>query len=335
MRYYILVGAVVAVMAAWSGFWFYASGQVRTEIERRAGESTPSRAWAYQDLDISGFPFRIQADLTQSRLDLRGGSGGLSWQTDNIKAVGHPWQPRHVLLDLSSPHLFTALRKGKPHKLTLNNRRALASLETGPEGGVARLSLDINDMELFHEGVATLRAERLQLHGRPNPEQTDAFDLALLGEAIDILEGARRLNLAGLPRAAQLLDLQTTVTGLQSIAAEGGLARWRDDGGTLEINTLHLQWGDIEITASGSLALDDQMRAIGALTARIKGHDELLKLAVANGAMDKKALLPARAVLGLLAAAAGGVLSVPVRLQDGKLFLGPAAIARLAPIIRD
>jgi hypothetical protein len=96
---------------------------------------------------------------------------------------------------------------------------------------------------------------------------------------------------------------------------------------------LHLQWGDIEITASGSLALDDRMRAIGALTARIKGHNELLKLAVANGAMEKKNLLPARAVLGLLAAAAGGVLSVPVRLQDGTLFLGPAAIARLAPIV--
>ena len=110
MRYYILVGAVVAVMAAWSGFWFYASGQARTEIERRASESTPSRAWAYQDLDISGFPFRIQADLTQSRLDLRGGSGGLSWETDQIKAVGHPWQPRHVLLDLSSPPVHGATK---------------------------------------------------------------------------------------------------------------------------------------------------------------------------------------------------------------------------------
>ncbi|MDP6874019.1 MAG: DUF2125 domain-containing protein [Alphaproteobacteria bacterium] len=334
MRYYFLVGAVVAAMAAWAGFWFFAAGQVRTEIERHAGESTPARDWTYQDLDISGFPFRIQADLKQSRLDLRGGSGALSWETDHIKAVGHPWQPRHVLLDLSGRHLFIAMRREKPRQFSLNNRKALASLETGGEGELARLSLDINDMELSYAGAAAMRAARLQLHGRPNPEQPDAFDLALRGEAVDLLEGARRLNLAGLPRAAQLLDLQTTVTGLEgTMAVAGGLAHWRDDGGTLEINKLHLQWGDIEITASGSLALDDRMRAIGALTARIKGHNELLKLAVANGAMEKKNLLPARAVLGLLAAAAGGVLSVPVRLQDGTLFLGPAAIARLAPIV--
>jgi hypothetical protein len=51
--------------------------------------------------------------------------------------------------------------------------------------------------------------------------------------------------------------------------------------------------------------------------------------------MKKNAAAAARAVLGLLAAAGGGVLSVPVRLQDGQLFLGPAPVARLGPLLQN
>ncbi len=331
MRYYILIGVVIAAMAGWSGFWFHAADKVRTELERHTNENSQAREWNHRELEISGFPFRIRIDLSQPSLVLRRPPQEFHWRTDHVKAVGHPWQPRHILLDLSGQHLFRAMGKTRQHSLTVDSGEALASVEVDGGGIPARLSLDSKDIRLQYDGAAGLGAKRMQIHARPAPEAPDSVDVALHGDGLNLNAGTFP---AEFPHTIKLVDLQTTVTGLlKGDASPQNLAQWRDGGGTLEITKLQVQWGDMDIYASGSLALDTQMRAIGALTARIKGHNQLLDIAVASGAMDKDHLTAARAVLGLLAAAAGGTLSVPVRLQDGKLFLGPAPIARLTPII--
>ncbi len=333
MRYYILVGTVAAVIAVWSGGWFYLADQLRTEIQRRGEQSTEARELAYGNLAVTGFPFRLQVALSQPRVTWRRPARDISWQTDQIKAVGHPWQPRHILFDLSGRHLFKTKLGGRLRELTVDSSEALASVETDAEDHPERLSLDISKIRLQYDGASVLRGERLQFHSRPTPQAPDSLDLALSGEALEVAEGMLPIGYMDLPRSAKAIDLQATVTGLTSAGnAVAGLPQWRDGGGLLEVRSFRLQWGAIEISATGSLALDGEMRPIGALTARIKGHDELLDIAVAAGTMDERNLAAARAVLGLLAAAGGGVLSVPVRLQDGRLFLGPAVIARLASI---
>lgn len=334
MRYYILAGVVAVLAAVWSGGWFFIADQLRAEIQRRAGQSNQARELTYRNLEITGYPFRMQVDMSDLRLALRGGKIPLRWEKDSIKAVGLPWKPQHVLFDLSGRHLFEAPLGARWHKMTMDSSEAMASIEATTSGDLERLSVDIKKLWLRYDGISALRGERLQLHSRPAPETANDLDLALRGDMLELIEGAMPFSLIGVPRTAKLVDLQSTITGLpRGGLSIGRLAQWRDGGGTLEIKTLHVQWGDMEISATGSLALDGQMRPIGALTAKIKGHDELLDAAVVTGMMDEDNVAAARAVLGILAAAGGGVLSVPVRLQDGQLFLGPAAVARLVPIL--
>ena len=162
------------------------------------------------------------------------------------------------------------------------------------------------------------------------------MDLALRGDQITIGETILSWSLDALWREIRLLDLNTTVTGLpDDMATAMSVSQWRDGGGTVEVRQLRLQWGEVGITAKGSLALDERMRLIGALTAQIKGYEKLIDLAVATGDLRDDSIVGTRAVLGLLAAASGGILSVPVRLQDGQLFLGPAVIAKLQPLPLD
>ena len=336
MRYYLLVGTIAALAAAWSGGWIYIADQMRAEIQRLAKQKTQGQELTYRDMEITGFPFRVQVNMSKPRIVVRGGPLPFSWETDQIKAVGHSWQPRHILFDLTGQHQLAVNVGRQWRKLILQNGAAMASVETAADGKLEQLSLNINKPWLRYRGVSVLRGARLQFHARPAPGQSNGMDLALRADALEVIEGALPAGLISMPRTARLVDLQATATGLPEGAFTADqLGRWRDDGGTLEITAFRAQWGDMEIYVTGSLALDNEMRPIGALTARIKGHDELLDMLVVGGMMKKNAAAAARAVLGLLAAAGGGVLSVPVRLQDGQLFLGPAPVARLGPLLQN
>ena len=96
---------------------------------------------------------------------------------------------------------------------------------------------------------------------------------------------------------------------------------------------MELDWGRLSLRGEGTLALDEAMRPMGAMTTRLKGFELLVEAARDDGQMSAGAAVAANAALGLLAAANGGMLSVPVRLQNGEAFLGPARIARLAPLL--
>ena len=78
-------------------------------------------------------------------------------------------------------------------------------------------------------------------------------------------------------------------------------ASWRDGGGSLEIQHLALDWGPLDLTASATLALDDQLQPMGAGSARLVGYAETLDALAPHGAISRSAATAAKAVLSLLA----------------------------------
>lgn len=77
------------------------------------------------------------------------------------------------------------------------------------------------------------------------------------------------------------------------------------------------------------------MRPLGAGTAKLQGLAPVLDRLVAKGQIRAPEASIAKIVLGLLAQpTANGSLevSVPLTAQDGKLFLGPVAVATLKPL---
>ena len=73
MRYYLLVGTIAALAAAWSGGWIYIADQMRAEIQRLAKQKTQGQELTYRDMEITGFPFRVQVNMSKPRIVVRGG----------------------------------------------------------------------------------------------------------------------------------------------------------------------------------------------------------------------------------------------------------------------
>jgi hypothetical protein len=175
-------------------------------------------------------------------------------------------------------------------------------------------------------------AQRLQIHLRPGQQPDVNLEIAASAEQ------ASAEGLGPMPFGPTIgrIEVEAQLKGvLDGPSPVEAAAAWRDAGGTLEIRRFVLVWGDLEVETAGTLALDQEMRPIGALTARIRGQEAVIDLAVDEGQMAPGAGTMAKAALGALAASSGGVLAVPVRLQDGALYLGPARVARLSPVFPD
>jgi hypothetical protein len=108
-------------------------------------------------------------------------------------------------------------------------------------------------------------------------------------------------------------------------------AKWRDDGGMLELDHLSLRWGDMAVTASGTLALDRDLQPIGGFSGGVAGFDQLLTTLVAAGRVKASDARIARLALAMLARAGpDGRPEIPTSLsiQNGEMFLGPAKLGK-------
>jgi hypothetical protein len=108
-------------------------------------------------------------------------------------------------------------------------------------------------------------------------------------------------------------------------------AAWRDDGGTLELDHFALHWGTLALSGSGTVALDQGLQPMGAISGSIEGYDELMSALVAAGRMRAGDAGLARLALGMLAQRGPNgrpAISTSFTIQDGQMYLGPAKLGK-------
>ena len=105
----------------------------------------------------------------------------------------------------------------------------------------------------------------------------------------------------------------------------------------MELNSFRVRWGPLGIESSGTIALDSEMRPIGALTADIIGYGDVIDELIMSNMIPLGDAFIAKVAFNMLADKPedGGppvLRSVPVTAQDGGLFVGPVAVARMPAI---
>jgi hypothetical protein len=312
-----VAGLAALVCAAWLLMARQVEGQVVLWAEARRAEGYTV---AWQHLDVSGFPLSFAVTLAEPRLAKDG------WSAEAPRLVAHllPWRPERI--DLAAPRLAVtgpeasgALDDANALLLILDGRASRVTIE----GAAATGRFRAEDLG---------RADRAKLViDRFAPTSTDWNAESLAGRAT--LWGTQPA-----PRfASELLfaepfdlDLEGSVKGpLKSLAG------WRDAGGTADLTALRLSWGPMKLDGNATLALDGQMRPLGAGTAKLQGLAPVIDRLVAKRQIRAQEASIAKIVLGLMAQpTASGVseVTVPITAQDGKLFLGPVAVATLKPL---
>ncbi len=336
----ILAAVVMLAVAAWSAYWFRAAG----DIERRlAAWATQQRedgmTVEYGAIEVSGFPFAWRVDVTRPRL---GGAGATQWEWrgERVGLSVRPWALRTVPAVFPGVHVLTAGARDFERSFALSAARPDGRIELDGAGKLALLVLELEAVELREPpSPAVTRVGRAEVRLRPFRGVAEAdYRTDSLGSTFRLLDVAlpeRPTN--GLGQTIARAELDTSFRGQLSPGPLGAsVARWRDQGGVVEVNRVALVWGPLDLDGDGTITLDPLNRPLGAFTVRVRGYNETVDALASAGLIRPREAAGLKVALNLFARPGqnGGPsqLTVPLTAQDGRLAVAGFNLTRLEPI---
>lgn len=331
----ILLGLLLAVLGtAYGIIWILMAERAKTATRDTLGGLNRQGVVAVTDrLSVGGFPFRIA--LGADGLYIAQPRATPSWSigTPHLDVYTHPWTPAHLVA--AAENFDAAL--GSVTALAATARASWQALSDS-----TRLDSQFHDVVFRSAGTNEegARATDMELHVRLPSDAPDGTETGLFAEErADLAISAREVRLG--PWAARApsrlmasFDAQLALMGSIAFPSTiNEIAAWRDAGGTLEIRRIALQWGDVRLEGEGSLALDERMRLMGALTLQVEQPRAIIEWLSAQNLIDRniRPFLPG-ALAALEQGTQGGALTLPLTLQDGRVYLGPLPIARMGPL---
>jgi hypothetical protein len=271
-RIIILAGVVLAVLALWSTAWFVAAGMVKQAIAAQAqadGITAPQLTCGA--LNVSGFPFRFDADCGQARIV----TGDSVIEVPGISASIRVYAPTHLVASVQGPLRLTDTFTGTRNAIAWSTLEASVRLDNWR---IARASISGKDVvwsdTLVGERVIA-QAPLAEIHLFDIPEQHDAE------RHLGALSGYMLANDVAYPDMTLSdtnAEIQLELTGLPD-----DVRNWADPnllpnlaaaGGALKIVAIRGTDADSTLDANGALTLDPQGQVDGQITIASSGVAE-------------------------------------------------------------
>lgn len=339
MRLKTVVVTLLAALTAYSAYWYYMAENAESYLSARA------EVWAQSGFElkfakatVSGFPYRIVIALGEPHIKFRQGDILLDLRPDDLSIVVQPWTFDHALF-FASKGSFTIGKEGPSANQArhwFSDGQASVRLI---EGNIRRLSWEAKNVRLTTSGgVIVLNGP--QFHIR-KPDDADGPGSGLLEPAIlNIAFSTGRIFLDGKEDEIELFDnlsLLATPRGQKGFSiTRKGLQKWRDGGGTLELENLAVNWSDGGLSSTGSLTLDEELRPLGVLSLEVKDPLGFVLRLRRSGQFTESTLMRiSQSVRAIVNEGKSRPLNSPLSLQSGTGHLGSHEIFTLSAVIGD
>jgi hypothetical protein len=330
----VILAALLVIAGGYTGYWFLVARRIEAGIVDWAQSKRADKIdFSWQKMHVTGYPFAFRVDLGSAALRDGTITPSPELHITMLSGTARPWN--FADWRLVAPDGFTAdfaaAGGGAPVKLIAQTADGVVSIES--EGGWT-LWLALRDTTI-EAGAAVLvgsASATLTVPPRPSPGQPDQV-MALAVEA-----GQIKLPHAVGPLgdAIDELDFGATVKGaMPSGKLADAVAAWRDAGGKIELDNLRLKWGALDATATGTIALDQELQPTGGFSGAIQGYDQILMALVQSGQMRASDAGLARIALTLLAKTGPDgkpEIRTVFTIQNGQMLLGPAKLGRVPRI---
>ena len=336
----ILVASLAVAFAAWSAFWIHAAGDIERRLAAWAAEQRAAGMTVeHGAIEVSGYPFAWRVDVTDPRL---AGAGAAQWEWRGERVVLgiRPWAMRTIPAVFPGVHVLAAGAGEAARGFALSAARPDGRFELDGAGKLALLVLDLETVNVREPpSPSVTRVGRAEVRIRPVRSAIEAdYRTDTLGSALRLFDVAlpeRPTN--GLGQTIARAELDTNFKGQLPPGPLGGsVARWRDQGGVVEVNRVALIWGPLDFDGDGTITLDALNRPLGAFTMRVRGYNETVDAMASAGLIRPREVAGLKVALNLFARPGqnGGPsqLTVPLAAQDGRLSIAGFNVTRLEPI---
>lgn len=322
-----ILAALVVIAGGYTAYWFHVAGQIKDGIVEWAEAARADHIEAsWQRVDVAGFPFAFRAELEGAALRDTAITPSPELRFPSLSGTARPWNFRNW--QLAAPAGFEGSLAGSSGRAPVQVRaRTAQGLVLVSQDGGWDLWLRAQDSSVGARARVRISTADARIVFPSRPPADSRLTLTVNARGMQL-----PAPVAPLGDTIDALDLRATVKGrfTGGKLAEAAAA-WRDAGGAIDLDQLHLKWGGVGATASGTVALDQELQPKAAFSGSVRGYDQILTGLVENGQIRATDAGLARIALGLLAKP--GLDGTPeiktaFAIRDGQMFLGPARLGK-------
>ena len=325
--YLIPIVGVLALLTLYSIYWFYAKSVIQREVAAWISEhETAGYAIQYEDLRVTGFPYRFQIEVTQPDIESPAGDGGWHARFPALRANALPYDFSHWIVAFTGPALIdTDSQDSAVVQLDIEDARL--SLVSNRAGETVRIGAEFDALVItpVSGDAPDVRAiDSLRLSGQV--EESDSLRVRVELAGIQVTETAFEPDIIrAFGDKAELVRLDLAVTQWSALARDGDAAAWSRMNGQMQIVNSQLSWGPARVTGDGDFTLDSLARPDGRLSLHITDPDTLADALVLGGLVPEENEQALRLAAMLAPRGPDGV-SLPFRIRDGGVYLGPVRL---------
>ncbi|VAW05020.1 hypothetical protein MNBD_ALPHA01-2001 [hydrothermal vent metagenome] len=355
MRLKILASAIIALVVGYSIFWHYMAGEVEDRIEIWVkGQKSQGLTIKYADLEISGFPYRMELSLSDVNIVKKGQSKTpVLFTSPAITLIAFPWKINHGVIISQGGKI--RLGSSRSPRLTMTIGKTRASVIIDFIGRKFQSASFIMENVTWITGRPVRNAvpsvaDEVRLHllqAAPASEVSGDMELPILMKLYLAAKGVVSQQLSqqipggifGKKADQVIIDLQLHGEKFPAFTRDD-LSLWRDSGGTMTVKNLSVSSGEMDISLDGEVTLDRDLKPLGAFASRIRGIGPIVDILSRHSAFQVE---PGKMILQELKRMArsgeGGQgkgkdsLDLAISMQGGLLFLGPIPVYELVPVV--
>ena len=327
---FTILAALLIVAGAYTAYWFVVARQIKDGVVAWAQSARADKIdVSWQRIDVSGFPIAFRVELAAAALRDNRVSPSPEFRMQSLSGAAWPWDFADWALAAPAGVAGELPGGGERAPVRLSARTADGAVSIEPAGST-KLWLALQDASIEATERIHISSADAWIILPPKPPRTHTEPAVAL--AFDLRQVQLATAIGPLGNTVDELDFGVTVNGA---IPNGKLARvaaaWRDAGGTIELDNLHLNWGGLAATATGTIALDNELQPIGGFSGAIQGYDKILTALVQSGHMRPADAGLARIALTMLAKAGPDgkpEITTALTIQNGQMFLGPAKLGK-------
>lgn len=309
-----LIGAVLVMMALYSGYWFIGSSGALAGARAALDQIRATGQGNYAGVSLAGFPSRF--DITIDRPELASADGTLHWAAPFLQVLALSYQPNKVIVVWPHEQQLTAW--GAPLSFRSKDTRADAAVAATPDLPLDHVTLVSSEPALVSPRGWSASADDLRLAMRLSAAPANAHQIGL---ALD------KLRVTGIALPAPYDSGAADVLADATVGFDRPLDRHAQDPRitSIALRSARLTWGPTVLDASGDLTVTPDGTPEGRLTITANGWRDALHLLTQLGLVRAEIAPTMENMLASLEKVSPqpGTLDIPLSFAAGMMSIGP------------